>query len=196
MQDIRVVNSDLKRLVTRLKVLSNPRALISKVHADRGRERYRRAGITASTAFLSKALTIIISFASVPLTVHYLGPERRSNRLIQASTTPRTISSLRPSIQAANPGGGLTESIANCNRSIITGQPRFHGRGVSGAIAGPSPVPIIPRMPREHRIASDPRMVRESLRGFQSSIRSDESLLQQPQYPTGSLKQSGSGGIC
>ena len=78
-QDIRVVNSDLIRLVTRLKVLSNPRALralITQVHADRGRERYRRAGITASTSFLSKALTIIISFASVPLTVHYLGAER------------------------------------------------------------------------------------------------------------------------
>jgi O-antigen/teichoic acid export membrane protein len=44
--------------------------------ADRGRERYRRAGITASTSFLSKALTIAIGFISVPLTVHYLGAER------------------------------------------------------------------------------------------------------------------------
>jgi hypothetical protein len=88
MQDIRVVNSDLKRLVTRLKVLSNPRALralITKVHADRGRERYRRAGITASTSFLSKALTIIISFASVPLTVHYLGAERYGVWLVISS---------------------------------------------------------------------------------------------------------------
>jgi hypothetical protein len=77
-QDIRVVNSDLIRLVTRLKVLSNPRALralITKVHADRGWERHR-GGITASTSLPSKALTIIISFASVPLTVHYLGAER------------------------------------------------------------------------------------------------------------------------
>jgi hypothetical protein len=74
-QDIRVVNSDLIRLVTRLKVLSNPRALralITKVHADRGWERR----ITASTSLPSKALTITISFASVPLTVHYLGAER------------------------------------------------------------------------------------------------------------------------
>jgi hypothetical protein len=78
-QDIRIVNSDLIRLVTRLKVLSNPRALralITKVHADRGWERHRGAGITASTSLPSKALTIIISFASVPLTVHYLGAER------------------------------------------------------------------------------------------------------------------------
>jgi O-antigen/teichoic acid export membrane protein len=77
-----------ERLVTRLKVLSNPRALralITKVHADRGRERYRRAGITASTSFLSKALTIIISFASVPLTVHYLGAERYGVWLVISS---------------------------------------------------------------------------------------------------------------
>jgi O-antigen/teichoic acid export membrane protein len=51
-------------------------ASITRKQADRGRERYRRAGITASTSFLSKALTIAISFVSVPLTVHYLGPER------------------------------------------------------------------------------------------------------------------------
>jgi hypothetical protein len=43
---------------------------------DRGLERYRRAGITASTSFLAKALTILIGFVSVPLTVHYLGAER------------------------------------------------------------------------------------------------------------------------
>jgi O-antigen/teichoic acid export membrane protein len=48
----------------------------SKANADRGLERYRRVGITASTSFLSKALTIVISFISVPLTVHYLGSER------------------------------------------------------------------------------------------------------------------------
>jgi O-antigen/teichoic acid export membrane protein len=51
-------------------------AFLTKVNANRGLERYRRAGITASTAFLSKALTIIIGLVSVPLTVHYLGPER------------------------------------------------------------------------------------------------------------------------
>jgi O-antigen/teichoic acid export membrane protein len=48
----------------------------SKMSADRGRERYRRVGITVSTSFLSKALTVVISFVSVPLTVHYLGSER------------------------------------------------------------------------------------------------------------------------
>ena len=45
-------------------------------HAEPGRERYRRAGITASTSFLCKGLAIAISLASVPLTVHYLGTER------------------------------------------------------------------------------------------------------------------------
>jgi O-antigen/teichoic acid export membrane protein len=52
------------------------KSFLSSSNANRGLERYRRAGITASTSFLSKALTIIISFVSVPLTVHYLGTER------------------------------------------------------------------------------------------------------------------------
>lgn len=43
---------------------------------SRGLERYRRAGITASSSFVTKALNILISFLSVPLTVHYLGSER------------------------------------------------------------------------------------------------------------------------
>lgn len=43
---------------------------------DPGRERYRRAGLTASASFISKALMLTISLVSVPLTVHYLGPER------------------------------------------------------------------------------------------------------------------------
>jgi O-antigen/teichoic acid export membrane protein len=52
------------------------RSFLNKAHADRGLERYRRASISASTSVLSKALTIVISFVSVPLTVHYLGAER------------------------------------------------------------------------------------------------------------------------
>jgi O-antigen/teichoic acid export membrane protein len=75
-----------KRLATKLKTLLNPRSLrslITNVHADHGRERYRR--ITASTSFLSKALTIVISFASVPLTVHYLGAERYGVWLVISS---------------------------------------------------------------------------------------------------------------
>src|ERR1700753_2279254 len=52
------------------------KSFLGKANANRGLERYRRAGITASTSFLSKALTIVISFVSVPLTVHYLGAER------------------------------------------------------------------------------------------------------------------------
>src|ERR1700744_4144212 len=52
------------------------KSFLSKANANRGLERYRRAGITASTSFLSKALTIAIGFVSVPLTIHYLGPER------------------------------------------------------------------------------------------------------------------------
>src|ERR1700743_469129 len=49
---------------------------LTKASSNRGLERYRRAGITASSSFIAKALNILISFLSVPLTVHYLGAER------------------------------------------------------------------------------------------------------------------------
>jgi O-antigen/teichoic acid export membrane protein len=52
------------------------KALLTKASGSRGGERYRRAGITASSSFITKALNILISFLSVPLTVHYLGSER------------------------------------------------------------------------------------------------------------------------
>ncbi len=52
------------------------RSFLTKKSDDRGRERYRRVSITASTSFVAKALNILISFVSVPLTVHYLGTER------------------------------------------------------------------------------------------------------------------------
>ena len=51
-------------------------ALLTKGKGSRGGERYRRAGITASSSFVTKALNVLISFLSVPLTVHYLGAER------------------------------------------------------------------------------------------------------------------------
>jgi O-antigen/teichoic acid export membrane protein len=68
----------VKRFVNGFKLLLHPKALrgLLQSHSDRGRERYRRAGITASASLLQKALTIVISVISVPLTVHYLGPER------------------------------------------------------------------------------------------------------------------------
>ncbi len=50
--------------------------VLLKSSENRGLERYRRAGITASSSFIAKALNILISFLSVPLTIHYLGSER------------------------------------------------------------------------------------------------------------------------
>ena len=44
--------------------------------SDRGSERYRRAGVTASTSYIAKALTILTGLVSVPLTIAYLGAER------------------------------------------------------------------------------------------------------------------------
>jgi O-antigen/teichoic acid export membrane protein len=52
------------------------KAVLTESSANRGFERYRRAGITASSSFIAKALNISISFLSVPLTIHYLGSER------------------------------------------------------------------------------------------------------------------------
>jgi O-antigen/teichoic acid export membrane protein len=52
------------------------KTLLFKGSSSRGGERYRRAGITASSSFITKALNVAISFLSVPLTVHYLGAER------------------------------------------------------------------------------------------------------------------------
>jgi O-antigen/teichoic acid export membrane protein len=70
---------DARRLVQMLKQYLSIEALksfLTRRHGNAGRERYRRAGLTASASFISKALTIVISFVSVPLTVHYLGSER------------------------------------------------------------------------------------------------------------------------
>ena len=70
---------DARRLLQMLKQYLTIEALksfLTKRHGNAGRERYRRAGLTASASFISKALTLVISFVSVPLTVHYLGSER------------------------------------------------------------------------------------------------------------------------
>src|SRR5271163_2770899 len=63
-------------LVKRYLSLEKIKAVFTQSHANRGLERYRRAGITASSSFIARALNILISFLSVPLTVHYLGAER------------------------------------------------------------------------------------------------------------------------
>ena len=51
------------------------KALLTRSSADLGRERYRRAVMTASTSYIAKALTILTGFVSVPLTINYLGAE-------------------------------------------------------------------------------------------------------------------------
>jgi O-antigen/teichoic acid export membrane protein len=68
-----------RRLAPVLKTYLSPQALktlFTRSSADPGRERYRRAGMTASTSYIAKALTMLMGFISVPLTVHYLGAER------------------------------------------------------------------------------------------------------------------------
>jgi O-antigen/teichoic acid export membrane protein len=67
-----------ERFICGLKVFLDPKNVrgVFRSRSDRGHERYRRAGISASASLIQKALTIVISFVSVPLTVHYLGSER------------------------------------------------------------------------------------------------------------------------
>ena len=68
-----------RQLVPVLKRYLSPRGLktlFTRSSAEPGRERYRRAGLTASTSYIAKGLTLLMSFVSVPLTVHYLGAER------------------------------------------------------------------------------------------------------------------------
>src|SRR5216683_1965978 len=69
----------LKQLAPVLKTYLSPeglKRLFTRSSADPGRERYRRAGMTASTSYIAKGLTLLMGFVSVPLTVHYLGAER------------------------------------------------------------------------------------------------------------------------
>ena len=69
----------LRRVALVLKTLLSPqglKVLFTRSSADPGRERYRRAGMTAFTSYIAKGLTMLIGFASVPLTIHYLGAER------------------------------------------------------------------------------------------------------------------------
>jgi O-antigen/teichoic acid export membrane protein len=68
-----------RQLASVLKAYLSPqrlKTLFTRSSADPGRERYRRAGMTASTSYIGKALYILMGFVSVPLTVHYLGAER------------------------------------------------------------------------------------------------------------------------
>jgi O-antigen/teichoic acid export membrane protein len=69
----------LKQLAPVLKTYLSPegvKRLFTRSSADPGRERYRRAGMTASTSYIAKGLTLLMGFVSVPLTVDYLGAER------------------------------------------------------------------------------------------------------------------------
>jgi O-antigen/teichoic acid export membrane protein len=47
-----------------------------RIQRDRSKERYRRAALTGAASIIQRGLTVLISLVSVPLTIHYLGPER------------------------------------------------------------------------------------------------------------------------
>lgn len=68
----------VRNSVTKIKEVLNVGSLRTPLQSspNRGRERYRRASITASLSLIQRGLTVVIGLVSVPLTVHYLGPER------------------------------------------------------------------------------------------------------------------------
>src|SRR5882672_8763280 len=68
-----------RQLAPILKTYLSPqglKTLFTRASANPSRERYRRAGMTASTSYIAKGLTLLVGFVSVPLTIHYLGAER------------------------------------------------------------------------------------------------------------------------
>ena len=77
--------------------------------AERGRSRSRRATLTALTNLVAKLVTVGTSFATVPLTLHYLGDERFGLWM--------TISSLSALLAFADfgLGNGLLNAVAEAS---------------------------------------------------------------------------------
>lgn len=72
--DFSLMRQHLRRALSSLRQ-KTPRSVF-RSSSNPGRERYRRAGLTASASLIQRGLTVVISLVSVPLTIHYLGPER------------------------------------------------------------------------------------------------------------------------
>src|SRR5579871_566674 len=68
------LGEDISRSRQLLKLRNIPRMFRSQ--GDVSKERYRRAALTGAASIIQRGLTIVISLVSVPLTIHYLGPER------------------------------------------------------------------------------------------------------------------------
>ena len=66
--------SHLKRPSPRLKAFLTP--YDTSTEEGRSKERYRRAGLTATSSLISRGLLALVSLVSVPLTISYLGKER------------------------------------------------------------------------------------------------------------------------
>jgi len=68
------LKEDLWRSCARLRFQDLPK--LFSTQGDRSKERYRRAALTGASSIIQRGLTVVISLVSVPLTIHYLGPER------------------------------------------------------------------------------------------------------------------------
>ena len=77
-QHLRVLPQTLGQAISRIReLIRNAGGLrLFRTQNDRSRERYRRAALTGAASIIQRGLTVLISLVSVPLTIHYLGPER------------------------------------------------------------------------------------------------------------------------
>jgi len=66
----------IKRLMADLRLFPSSPADSANSASDRGRQRLRRINLTAAAAIGFRAALLLSGFIYVPLTVHYLGPER------------------------------------------------------------------------------------------------------------------------
>ncbi len=112
-------------MIARLRPFASPRYLWSVLrHAadvstpeGRSRERFRRVALAAGASMLAKAITILTGIISVPLTLHYLGPERYGIWMVISSFT------VMLSFADMGLGNGILNAIA-----------REHGRDDRAAI--------------------------------------------------------------
>lgn len=83
--------------------------MVERGAAERGRVRNRRALVTSFTNLAAKVVTVATSFATVPLTLHYLGDERFGLWM--------TISSLTALLAFADLGlgNGLLNAVSEAN---------------------------------------------------------------------------------
>jgi O-antigen/teichoic acid export membrane protein len=85
--DGQMPGSSAMNLAARTRELLRPREFAVLTPDARSHERYKRIGLTAIAAMGAKAVSLATTFVSLPLTLHYLGPEQYGLWVTIASVT-------------------------------------------------------------------------------------------------------------